>query len=305
MSDFTKCVLLLPLNGTNNGTTFTDWSPVPKSPTVSGDTKTVTAQYKYYGSSLYLDGSSDYLQYSDSADWNFGSGDFTIEGWFRIETLITVNSTYMSLVTQRASSTSNYAFTVEYGKNSSGTVLLQVGVSTSGSGATSTAAISPWSPSAGQWYHFAAVRNSSTLKLYLDGTEAASAAVSGTLYDSSATLKIGSYNTTAAAFFKGWLQDIRITKGVALYTAGFTPPGRLLGVISNADGLPVRGADGRALTTGNLIFVPRDFPTRATTANLDGDGRFSVSLPAYEHAVILRAPDDSFNDRFLGRVLPA
>jgi len=46
---YDKCSLLLPMDGANNGTTFTDWSPSPKTVTRNGNAKTVTAQSKYYG----------------------------------------------------------------------------------------------------------------------------------------------------------------------------------------------------------------------------------------------------------------
>ena len=76
--------------------------------------------------------------------------------------------------------------------------------------------------STGQWYHVALVRNGNTFNGYLDG-------VSGSSTTSSAS--IGANSTNGAFFgaqatsnFNGYLDDIRITKGVARYTANFTPP---------------------------------------------------------------------------------
>lgn len=72
-------VLLMHFNGDNDGTTFTDESG--KTVTRYGNTCTKTDVKKYGSASGYFDGSGDYLKLDDSEDWDFGTGDFTIETW--------------------------------------------------------------------------------------------------------------------------------------------------------------------------------------------------------------------------------
>ena len=89
-SNSSLIVLAIPMDGANNDTTFTDKSATikgsgsAKTITRYGDTKTSTAQSKYYGSSGYFDGTGDYLQVANNVDLQFGTGDFTIEGWFYV-----------------------------------------------------------------------------------------------------------------------------------------------------------------------------------------------------------------------------
>ena len=75
--------LLLHMDGANNSTTFTDNSINNFTPTVFGNAKISTAQSVFGGSSLLLDGSVDYLSYASNANFDYGTDDFTIEGWFR------------------------------------------------------------------------------------------------------------------------------------------------------------------------------------------------------------------------------
>ncbi|NDD86023.1 hypothetical protein EBZ38_17325, partial [bacterium] len=87
-SNSSSIVLAVAMDGANNGTTFTDESATikgsgsAKTISVVNNTKTVTAQSKYYGSSGYFDGVDDYLLLPATTDFQFGSGDFTIETWF-------------------------------------------------------------------------------------------------------------------------------------------------------------------------------------------------------------------------------
>ena len=54
-----------------------------------------TAQSKFGGASGLFDGTGDYLSSADSADWAFGSGDFTIDFWLRFAT-VTAQAAFLS-----------------------------------------------------------------------------------------------------------------------------------------------------------------------------------------------------------------
>ena len=79
----------------------------------------------------------------------------------------------------------------------------------------------------GQWYHVALVKNSGTTTLYLDGTSEGSFSDSLT-YIQPTTFRIGQRYAGTLYNLNGYLDDFRITKGVARYTANFTPPTQAL-----------------------------------------------------------------------------
>jgi hypothetical protein len=213
-SNSSSIVLALPMDGANNGTTFTDESATikgsgsAKTITRNGDTKTVTTQSKFYGSSGYFDGSGDYLTAGTSSDYIFGTGDFTVECWAYFNVLNTDNA----LITNH-NNDSNWVFKVVSGK-----FLFYPGDG-NGSSIIGTSTIST-----GSWYHFTATRQSGTLKLFVNGVLETTAALSPN-YSLNNTLHIGAQqNNLAGTYLNGYLQDARLYKGVAKYTSNFNPP---------------------------------------------------------------------------------
>ena len=224
---FDKVSLLLPLTGDNNGTTFTDYSPTPKTVSVYGDTKTVTAQSKYYGSSAYFDGTyttnGEHLTVPKTSDFDFGAGDYTIEAWIRLVALNTTNSTIVS-----TSFVASPYYSIRFRVLSTGALYMLVSMDGSAIITVSSAA---GAIATNQWYHVAGVRNGSSIMLFIDGVlVGTTTGVSGSIYYSTRDpIHIGvdpSSNGTPSLreYFNGYIQDLRITKGVARYTANFTPP---------------------------------------------------------------------------------
>ena len=207
-------VLAVPMDGTNNGTTFTDESATikgsgsAKSITRNGDTKTSTTQSKFYGSSGYFDGSGDYLTAGTSSDYIFGTGDFTVECWAYFSTLNADNA----LITNH-NNDSNWVFKVVSGK------LQYYPGDGNGSSINGTSTIKT-----GSWYHFSATRQSGTFRLFVNGVLETTATVTAN-YTVNNTLYIGAQqNNLAGTYLNGYLQDARIYKGVAKYTSNFNPP---------------------------------------------------------------------------------
>jgi len=81
-------------------------------------------------------------------------------------------------------------------------------------------AASSWSPNSSQWYHIAVTREGSSLKQFVDGTQLGTTVTDNTNYADGLTW-IG-YG--GSGYFNGYMSDVRITKGLARYTANFTPP---------------------------------------------------------------------------------
>ena len=181
---------------------------------------TNTSNRKYGNASLELNGSSAYANTPDSPSFNFGAADFTIECW-----------TYLN-----AAPTTAYAF---IGHRTSDTAGIGValytdsapssGLSFSYNGTTFNFCTVNEALPTGVWLHLAACRSGSEIMFFINGVLKQTTSVgTNALFDSPASLSIGSCNTTPNYFLNGYIDDVRITKGVARYPASFAPPTREL-----------------------------------------------------------------------------
>lgn len=213
-ADYSSVSLLLHCDGSNGSTTFSDNSPSPKTVTANGNAQVSTAQSKWGGASALFDGANDNLTVPNNAGFDFGSGDFTIECWFRLSAA----SSDQALLEYRASSAARgWVFYV----NSSNFPTLLCGDSNTAS--WEVFLNSSTTVSADTWYHFAATRSGSTFRIFLDGTQVGSSTWAGTIDAGAATLYVGE-GVGGSLDFNGYIDDIRITKGVARYTSGFSSP---------------------------------------------------------------------------------
>lgn len=224
-------VLLLPFDGADGSTTITDHSPSPKTATLYGNAQLSTAQKKYGASSLLLDGDGDYVTYAASSDFDFGTGDFTIELWYRS----TQTTAYATLFALAWDSGSNWQ--VMNGESSNQLCAWANAISTSYPILTVTnSAVHD-----GAWHHFAWVRSGNVHTLYFDGVSHATGTSAASIGNSSGVLNIGRDPTYGPRYYSGYIDDLRITKGVARYTADFTPPGQLVTPAGVTDAAPPFG----------------------------------------------------------------
>ncbi len=206
---WSSVVALLHFDGTDGSTTFTD--ETGKVWTANGNAQIDTAQSKFGGSSGLFDGSGDYVTTPSSVDWDFGTGDFTIELFARFF----AHTSVMTLVGNYENSTKGWSF---QRRSDSNTFRFS-----HGDGALIGA---PWTPTDGVWYHMAACRQGTNLRLFVDGTQIGTTVTNSTDISGSAeALVLGALRYSAPIqYFNGWLEEVRITKGIARYTANFTPP---------------------------------------------------------------------------------
>ena len=213
--------LLLRMDGANASTTFTDTSPNPKAITAVGNAQISTSQSKYGGSSGYFDGTGDYLTVANSSDNAFGLGDFTIECWVNFSALPGSNLNMSIANTMTSISAATFTMWWIGINNNAGTNRLYLG--RHGNGAVF--AYVNWTPSLNTWYHIAATRSSgSVIGLFINGVSQ-SVATSGSNWanDFSATGILAIGEVATALQFNGYIDEFRLTKGVARYTTSFTP----------------------------------------------------------------------------------
>ena len=212
--------LLLHFDGSDGATTTTDDGPDERTITLAGNAQLDTAQKKFGTASLLLDGNGDLASAADDGDFDFGSGDFTVEGFFRISSL--GNNAFFSHW-ENGDATGQSFYLVHF--NGSNTLRFAYRLTTGIVESSYT-----WEPSADTFYHIAVVRYGTTLKVYIDGVAVISDSVSTTsLIASEDPFRIGAFNdaTTASPTleweFAGHVDEVRVTKGQARYIANFVP----------------------------------------------------------------------------------
>jgi len=208
-------VLMISGEGADASTTVID--ECGHAVTCNGGAQIDTAQFKFGQSSILFDGTGDYLSLADSADWTFGANDFTIDLWVRFNSL----TNRQGFVGQDDLGGTHFAY-FEKISNANGNKLQIF----SYYGAAYTAhytMTNNWSVNVNQWYHIAFVRSGSNAFIFIDGvSQALTTTVAFTnLEDISGFLYIGNCNSN---YLDGWLDDIRISKGIARWTSAFTPP---------------------------------------------------------------------------------
>lgn len=210
------CVLLMHMDGTDASTIFTDEKG--HTMTANGNAQIDTAQKVFGTGSGLFDGSSDYIDVAHSSDWDFGSGDFTVDFRLKINSIPEDNCIYL-----QTASSGNYS-PLFISIRTDGR--LRLATSTNGTSWTTGPTDSDAVMTTGQWYHIAVVRYGSDIKGYVNGVLKVTLSSVGTLVDSPNPLHIGAYVYSGGtiASLDGWLDEFRILKGYAAWTANFTPP---------------------------------------------------------------------------------
>ena len=210
--------LLLNCNGTNGSTTFTDSSSNNHTVTGAGNAQISTTQSKFGGASVSFDGNGDYLSATPDVGYAFGTADFTVEAWIYPTSF---PNTYHTIAATRGISASTTAWS--WSVVSDGTFILYTnGFAYTG---TVTGAIS-----LNTWSHVALCRSAGNLQIYANGiaNNATPASLNNNFTDQN--LWIGTTGGVATGGgvggdpFTGYIDDFRITKGVALYKSNYTPP---------------------------------------------------------------------------------
>jgi hypothetical protein len=201
------------LNGTNAGVFD---NAIKNHLATIGNAQVSTSVKKYGTGSISFDGTGDYLTIPATPNLNLSTGNFTVECWYY----------------QNSPVAGAYLFAI----NGAFNVFAQAAIAINGSGAffflCANNATNNWintstggSYTSNTWNHLAGVRNGNTFTLYLNGTSVITYTSSATLVNTSTynrnVVGIDSSFTTA---INGYIDDLRITKGVARYTANFTPP---------------------------------------------------------------------------------
>ena len=223
--------------------------------TANGDAQISTAQSKFGGASLLLDGTGDYLSIPSSYNSVFSfTGDFTIEMWANADSL----SSFRLLI-------SNWSNGLYFGFNGEDIlrVLINGTLITSGDPNVTT----------GSWNHYALVRSGTDVKIFANGTQVGSTGTASGTVNCTQTTTIGanSGSGTPTQFFDGYMDEVRISN-TARYTANFTPTTSAFTDDSNT-----------------LLLLHKDGDNASTTFNNDAKHRLPVAVSAVGNAQVSTA----------------
>ena len=239
-------------------------------------------QNAYRGSVQFND--DDYLQIADSADIEFGSGDYTVEFW-AIFTKKTSSTDYEEIVNK------GYPFQIyRYAHND----LIALAVDSNASSYDINATFG--TASRGDWHHIAVSRSGNTTKAFLNGIQGLSSTSSTSINDTGSAFTIGAYADSLGSYkFRGVISNVRVVIGTALYTADFTPPTEELTIVDGTAILccqdsndPTQEATGKTITgfgdlatAGYLETQPKVIPPVGRDAGNKFGGPIQQSTQGY------------------------
>lgn len=178
-----------------------------------GNAQVSTTQAKFGTTSMSFNGTNSYLSFPTQNIMEFGTGDFTIEGWVYFNSVASVQT----IITNYSTASLGWGF---QWRSDTGLWNFFVG-NTQLLTYTNT-------PSTSTWIHFAVTRSGTSLKMFLNGTQVASTTNSTNISGATRATTLGVLYDFAGSsyvqYLNGYLDEIRITKGYARYTASFTAP---------------------------------------------------------------------------------
>lgn len=290
----TETKLLIHSDTTDGSTIFVDSSNSEHVLTPS--TPEHDTDQAYFGATSILFPGNGEISAPDSDDWDFGADDWTIDMWIRPTSF----SVRQAIINQSNTGASSVSFWVE--QNAGGTIrfLTNSGntleFSTTGSLTVLT------------WQHLAIVRSGNTVTVYFDGVaDATTGDATGITFGTLAEiLRIGRYS--GGFFYDGHIDEIRILKGIAAWTANFTPPTTPYSVpdapsvsgIVTEESVPV-ARTVRAYDRSTGVFI-------AGTTSSAVDGSYSIETSVYTEVFVVAFDDVAgtvYNAVILDKITPS
>ena len=250
--------------------------------TVSGNTEhSIAAGNPFTGDdrAIYFDGSGDKIETGSDADFDFGTGDFTIECWFNPSSVSGSGSVWEPLLASN-NYTSNGSWVLYqqyddiYWRGYDGGTYANLVISSV--------------LEANKWYHVAVTRESGTLKIYLNGEEVgSSSSFSSYDFDQSSSLRIGwSYSSY---YYKDYMYDVRVVNGTAITPPSGGPTSNLTAVTNtklllqpdkddsswgDVSGNQTLTGSGNVATVSPTASTPYEAAAKSTAMHFDGSGDY-------------------------------
>ena len=260
-----------------------------------------------YRGSVYFDGRDSVTGIQVTAadsndDFTLGTGDFSLEMW-----IFTGVSQSATLYDGRKGSASHVTPHIDLSSN----VVRYLTAGTARITGSSTLSVD-------SWHHIAVERQSGSTKLYVNGIQEGSTYSDSNSYVAKLNRPIIGAGDAFGSAFSGYISNVRLCKGHAVYTSNFEPPTSELTVHYNSDGDetvllccqdsddPLQEATGKELLGQGGCYRGRRFSNLATNGNLEdgtttnwnngGCATFEVSNRSHSGSYSLHAITDSNGD---------
>jgi len=217
--NFTGHVAILHCDGTDTSTTFTDSCNRAKTFTANGNAQLDTAQQKFGTASILFDGTGDFIRAPFNQDFAALTGNYTVDFWVRFNAINTTQGLFTFAPSAESGGIGSAIAYPGIFVNSSNKLIFDSNAADRITGTTSVAT--------GQWYHVAWTKSGNDHRLFLNGTQEGS---TYTTTDSMLCDILGvvfgcrNFPSTPSSGLNGWLDEIHCERGVAEWTANFTPP---------------------------------------------------------------------------------
>ena len=222
--------------------------------TNSGPTFQTDVKKFYDGATEFGTG---YLSIPASSDFNFGGGDFTIEMWAYLKAAGSTPTLISSGNYYTVGSNGNWLL-----RRTNGTQIAFASYDGQGNAEyTELSAVT----NLNTWHHIALTRRSNSVQVFVDGTPGESFTVTKSLSDGGTNgLKIGHGNNNA--YWNGYIQDVRLYKGIAKYTSSFLPPKRSVMTTARTKGSGIYVVGSPAIGHNNADLT--EYPSWYTASSL-------------------------------------
>ncbi len=292
--------LMLHMDGFDDGVTFADSSSSKHvftrklSGSAGGDTKTKQAEKKFGNASCRFNenGMQDYIHAPISTDFLFdASEDFTIEAWVKF----VVTGNYQGIISCKSAGSGSAYHGWSMRTDAGGLLSFNYWLG----GSNQWAVNSTTSVTDGSWHHCAVVRNSNTIRVFVDGVQEATHTFADEIQGSqgaSAGLILGTdyVDNIGSGSINAYVDEVRLIKGIAKYTGTFTPQTAayrssgyysgltndmtLISEASTANAVPIKGdimltytnnTGTATINTDIKAYISRDDGTTWTLATLE------------------------------------
>lgn len=229
----------------------------------SSQQKLTLARYNKTGAkvtgSVVFDGTGDYLSVANNTAFQMGTGDFTAEFFWKGN----ATGSYTQNIGTQATGADNGSWRIGTRYNNNNNIYFA-----RGNGSAFDEIVYSTNVNDGTWRHIALVRASGVISVYVSGTKltpsSGSENVSGTC-TSSNNLLMG-YTPRDGAYISGYMSNVRVVKGTAVYTANFTPPASALTAISGTSLLTCQHNDKIIIDSSPNAFTVTAYDNAAASS---------------------------------------
>jgi hypothetical protein len=190
-----------------------------RSITVAGNTVVSTSQKKFGAGSIFFDGTGDNLSADFSSDFGFETGNFTIELWIYPETLVGTD----------------FIFSFRNDASTAPVPILYLDNGILKYSNPNTVRITGSTLTANAWYHIALTRSGTSTRLFVNGTQVGSTYTDSSNYATGRPVFGSDYQNSVGSNFRGYMDDIHVSKGIARYTSNFTAPTQAITPDANSE----------------------------------------------------------------------